>query len=75
MMLTLFITLGMCPYLYMPIVASFKPRDSWGDQSTIYGFGVHFFRFEVFALFGLLFAYVIVCDCVLCVSVCVSVMY
>ncbi len=40
------IFLGMSPYLYLPISASFKPMDSWGDQRTLSGFLIHFFRRE-----------------------------
>jgi hypothetical protein len=46
------LTLGVCglagllPYAHLPIAASYKRMDSWGDQSTLSGFLTHVLRSE-----------------------------
>lgn len=40
------LVLGMSPYIYLPISASFKGQDSWGDQRSLSGFLHHFLRRE-----------------------------
>lgn len=40
----IFFFLGICPYLYIPIAASFNPVVNWGDPSTLKGFSSVIFR-------------------------------
>jgi hypothetical protein len=44
--LTLAILIGFSPYLYLPLRALQRPKDSWGDQRTWAGFLHHFLRKE-----------------------------
>jgi len=39
-------TLGLLPYIYLPIASARHGLASWGDQTTLSGFLVHIFRAE-----------------------------